>query len=244
MRILCISDTTSSLAFSSNVKDIYKDVDLIISCGDLPIDSYDYVSTMLSRDLYYVYGNHNLKNFRRAMRLEGPSIGFGNTYKVMGEDETSKFYGFLIDGKCCRDKRTGLLIAGLGGSMRYNDGDSQYTEKQMKDRIWKLVPQLLYNKRRYGRYLDILVTHAPPFGYGDGPDLCHMGFRCLLHFIDKYQPRYLVHGHIHLDDMNAQRVRERGNTKIVNVYSSYLLDDETLGTGSLRKAGEKTTGGL
>ena len=44
--------------------------------------------------------------------------------------------------------------------------------------------------------------------------------------------------------MNAQRVRERGNTKIVNVYSSYLLDDETLGTGSLRKAGEKTAGGL
>lgn len=229
MKVLCISDTTSSLAFSPNVRDIYKDVDLIISCGDIPLDSYDYVSTMLSRDVYYVYGNHNLKNFRRAMRREGSSLGFGGTYRHTVEDETSKFYGFLIDGKCYRDKRTGLLIAGLGGCMRYNDGDSQYTEKQMRYRIWKLVPRLLYNKRRYGRYLDVLVTHAPPFGMGDGPDLCHMGFKCLLGFIDKYQPRYLVHGHVHLDDMNAQRVFERGNTKVVNVYSSYLLDDEALG---------------
>lgn len=245
MRILCISDTTSSLAFSSNVREIYKDVDLILSCGDISVDSYDYVSTVLRRDLYYVYGNHNLKGFRHAMRLDGPSIGFGGSYRRPGEDESSRFYGFLIDGKCYRDRRTGLLIAGLGGSMKYNDGDSQYTDRQMKYRLWRLVPQLLYNKRRYGRYLDILVTHAPPFGVGDGPDLCHTGFKCFLHFIDRFQPRYLVHGHVHLDDANAQRETVVGSTRIVNVYPSYLIDDGSLGSnGTAAASRPKEDGGL
>lgn len=223
MRILCLSDTTSSLAFSPMVREVYKDVDLIISAGDMPLESYDYVSTLLHKDVYYVYGNHNLKDFRKEMRVD-------NLFSLPKDDEyNQKFYGFLIDGKCYRDKNTGLLIAGLGGSMLYNGGDSQYTEKQMRYRIWKLIPQLLYNKKRYGRFLDILVTHAPPYGMGDGEDLCHRGFKCFLSFIDKYQPRYLLHGHVHLIDMNSPRIIERGNTKIINVYASYLLEDDSLG---------------
>ena len=113
--------------------------------------------------------------------------------------------------------------------MRYNEGDSQYTERQMENRIRKLIPFLLYNKLRYGRYLDILVTHAPPYGMGDGQDLCHMGFKCFLDFMEKYEPSYLVHGHVHLDDCNLPRVVEFGKTKVVNVYGSYLIDDDKLG---------------
>jgi uncharacterized protein len=224
MRILCISDTTRSLAFSSRVKEIYKDVDLILSCGDMPLESYDYVTTMLNRDLCYVYGNHNLKDFNKVLSTRG-LLGVG----PHETENNFKFYGFMIDGKCYRDKKSGLLIAGLGGSMKYNGGDSQYTEREMKFRILKLVPQLLYNKRRYGRYLDILITHAPPFGLGDAQDLCHRGFECFLGFIDQFQPKYLLHGHVHLDDYNAPRENVRGKTKIINVYGAHLLDDESLG---------------
>ena len=222
MRLLCVSDTTRSLAFSPSIKSIYHDTDLILSAGDMPLESYDYMTTMLSRDVYYVYGNHNLNHFDRDMK--GESIVSMDPYS-----SSIKFYGFLLDGKIVRDKSTGLLIAGLGGSMRYNEGDSQYTERQMENRIRKLVPFLLYNKLRYGRYLDILVTHAPPYGMGDGQDLCHMGFKCFLDFMKKYEPKYLVHGHVHLDDCNLPRVVEFGKTKVVNVYGSYLIDDDKLG---------------
>ena len=226
MRILCISDTTRSLAFSSNVKEIYKNVDLILSCGDMPLESYDYVTTMLNKDLCYVYGNHNLKDFNKVLGTRG-LLGVGPHEQVAGT--YPRFYGFMIDGKCYRDKKSGLLIAGLGGSMKYNNGDSQYSEWEMKLRILKLVPQLLYNKRRYGRYLDILITHAPPFGIGDGSDLCHRGFECFLGFIDQFQPKYLLHGHVHLDDINLPRENLRGKTKIINVYGAHLLEDEALG---------------
>jgi len=223
MKLLCVSDTTRSLAFSSNVADIYKGTDLIFSCGDMPVESHDYMSTMLKRDVYYVYGNHNLTTFRGEMDKEA------NRYRAFEVEASKPFYGFLIDGKCVRDKRTGLLIAGLGGSMRYNRGDSQYTEAQMRHRISKLVPKLLANRLKYGRYVDILITHAPPFGIGDGQDLCHRGFKCFLKFMDKYQPKYLLHGHIHLDDQNANRVTQYNDTKVINVYGSYLLEDDTLG---------------
>ena len=223
MRILCISDTTRSLAFSSNVSGIYQGTDFVISCGDIDVDNYDYLSTMLRRDVYYVFGNHNLGTFKQTMEKDPMKFSkFENEYN-------KKFYGFLIDGKCIRDKRTGLLIAGLGGSMNYNGGDSQYTEAQMRRRIRRLALSLLYNKKKYGRYLDILVTHAPPFGIGDGPDLCHRGFKCFLDFIDKYQPKYMLHGHVHLDDQNASRVTQHGSTTVINVYGSYMLDTDESG---------------
>ena len=223
MRILCISDTTRSLAFSSNVSGIYQGTDFVISCGDIDVNNYDYLSTMLRRDVYYVFGNHNLGTFSQTMDKDPMKF-------TRPENEYSKkFYGFLIDGKCVRDKRTGLLIAGLGGSMNYNGGDSQYTEAQMRWRIRRLALSLMYNKRKYGRYLDILVTHAPPLGIGDGPDLCHRGFKCFLDFMDKYQPKYLLHGHVHLDDRNANRIMQHGSTTIINVYGSYMLDTEKSG---------------
>jgi len=37
MKILCVSDTTESLAFSSGVAEIYKGTGLILSCGDMPV---------------------------------------------------------------------------------------------------------------------------------------------------------------------------------------------------------------
>ena len=150
-------------------------------------------------------------------------------FSKLDNEYNKKFYGFILDGKCMRDKRTGLLIAGLGGSMRYNNGDSQYTEAQMRRRIRRLALSLMRNKRKYGRYLDILVTHAPPFGVGDGPDLCHRGFKCFLDFMDKYQPKYLLHGHIHLDDQNANRITQHGATTVINVYGSYMLDTDESG---------------
>lgn len=227
MKILCVSDTTNSLAFSPSVAEIYKGTDLILSCGDMPLDSHDYLTTMLRKDVYYVYGNHNLKDFRKNVLREKNNMSLPN-------EMTEKFYGFMLDGKCMRDKKSGLIIAGLGGSMFYNGGDSQYSETQMKRRIWKLGYKLMRNKRKYGRYLDILITHAPPAGIGDGEDPCHKGFKCFLDFMDRYQPKYLLHGHVHILDQNANRITEYNNTKVINISGSYLVDDDTLGDANGR----------
>ena len=138
MNILCVSDTTQSLAFSPNVKEIYKDTDIILSCGDMPVESYDYLSTMLRRDVFYVYGNHDASYDRN------PPLGCQ-----------------CIDGAVTEFQ--GIRIAGLGGCMGDDPANPyQFTEEKMEKRVRKLQSDL-----RRSRKLDILVTHAPAAGVGD-----------------------------------------------------------------------------
>ena len=154
MKLLCISDATDTLIYSSIAPELYRDVDFVISAGDLPLRYYDYIQTMLRKDVYYVYGNHNLEDFGRMMKGSSDSFIYAGGHDA---HDMPIFGGHFLDGKCIYDKRRNLIIAGLGGSMLYNYGDSQYSEKQMQWRINKLVPRLIYNKKRFGRALDILV---------------------------------------------------------------------------------------
>jgi Icc-related predicted phosphoesterase len=90
--------------------------------------------------------------------------------------------------------------------------------------IWKMAPQLLWNRWRHGRAIDILITHAPPRDIGDGDDLCHRGFRAFLRFMDIYSPLYLIHGHVHLYRRNAQRRRQYGDTTVINTYGHQVIE--------------------
>ena len=222
MKILCISDETEPLIYSKHSREHFRECTFVISAGDLPLSYYDYIMTIQSKILYYVYGNHNLEQFDVDMgRLSDSN---GTRFNSDGILTMSHFGGDLIDGRCCIDRSSGLIIVGLGGSMLYNGGKSQYTEAQMKWRIMKLVPRLLYNRIRYGRYLDILVTHAAPYGIGDGPDPCHRGFECFLSFMEMFRPKYLLHGHIHLYDENSNRITDYKGTKVINIYKSFVLE--------------------
>ena len=118
----------------------------------------------------------------------------------------------------------GVLIAGLEGSMRYNDSPGQYTEFEMWMNILQLMPRLLWNRIRHGRWLDVLVTHSPPLGIHDKSDLPHTGFSSFLAFMRWFKPHYLLHGHIHIyrhDEITHSRY---GATDIINVYPYKVLD--------------------
>jgi Icc-related predicted phosphoesterase len=90
--------------------------------------------------------------------------------------------------------------------------------------IFKLVPRLLWNRLYHGRYVDILLTHAPPKGIHDKKDKCHWGFKAFLWFMKTFRPKYLVHGHIHLYDLADVRSTQWGTTTVINAYSHYVLD--------------------
>ena len=124
---------------------------------------------------------------------------------------------------CIEDKLiifNGLRIAGLGGSRLYSGGKDQYSEREMKNRIWKLGWKI----RRAGG-VDIVLTHAPARGFGDAEDFAHCGFEAFLPLLDRYQPRYLIHGHVHTEYGHAiPRVLQRGGTTIINACERYTLE--------------------
>ena len=221
MRILCVSDHKDPIVYSTHVKTRFRDVDLVLGAGDLDLSYYGFIVSSLNKPLLFVFGNHNLEKIGQ----------FKKRYESEFEDPTSGLiaerhsYGSTcIGGRVVREK--GLIIAGLGGSRRYNRGLNQYTEAQMYLQILRMAPKLLWNRVFKGRYLDILLTHASPFGIGDGPDLCHTGFRAFLSFIRWFRPSYLIHGHVHLYDLNAEREFSYLGTKIVNAYDHTVIEIE------------------
>ncbi len=208
MKILTISDRVDELLYSPAIKHLFGDVDLVLSCGDLPYYYLEFIVSMLGGPLFYVIGNHA----NEVRQLYAPKEEW--VYPAGCEN---------IDGRPVRYR--GLLIAGLEGSMRYNNNPYfQYTEREMAWKVWQLAPWLVLNKLLHGRYLDILISHAPPAGIHDRPDLCHRGFRALVTLMDRFRPRYLLHGHVHIyHPLGAVETVYR-HTRVINTYGYRTLE--------------------
>lgn len=196
MRLLFIADEEEKSLYEYFDPERLKNVDLIISCGDLNARYLEYLVTMAQCPLLYVRGNHDSAYDRN------PPLGC--------DDIDDRIYDFK-----------GLRILGLGGSMRYREGSDMYTEEEMKKRIQKLRATITLHNG-----FDILVTHAPAYGYGDAPDLPHQGFECFNDLLRQWHPKYMVHGHIHKTyGSGFQRVlNHQTGTTIINAYGSYYLE--------------------
>lgn len=197
MKILLLADKECPALWDHYQPGRLDGIDLILSCGDLNSSYLSFLVTMGRAPVLYVHGNHDA-----AYRHRPPE----------GCD-------------CIEDTLVtvnGIRILGLGGSPVYSGGEHQYTERQMARRIRRLRWKLW----RAGG-VDIVVTHTPARGYGDDTDYAHRGFDCLLELIDRYRPRYLVHGHVHMNYKNGPRTLQRGDTTIINAYERYVLEIET-----------------
>lgn len=197
MKILVLSDEECPALYDYYTPGKLKEYDLIISCGDLKANYLSFIVTMARVPVLYVHGNHD------------------GSYEHKPPEGCDCIEDDLI-------VYNGLRILGLGGCRRYHPGPHQYTEKEMRKRIRKLRWKLWWHKG-----VDIVVTHAPPFGIGDDTDPAHRGFEAFLALIDKYHPRYLLHGHTHLRYGTDQtRVREYHGTQVINACERYVLEIE------------------
>ncbi|MFP4426049.1 MAG: metallophosphoesterase [Spirochaetaceae bacterium] len=217
MKILCVADHIDPLVYSAQARERFGDIDLVISAGDLPMEYLGFLASTFNMPVVFVFGNHNLEALHLFRKTKDPTRVSGLTVNLQN------YYGSTYAGDRLVRVRE-LLIVGLGGSMRYNNGPHQFTDRQMLRRIVRLLPRLLWNRLVHGRFLDILLTHAPPLGIHDQNDPTHRGFSSFLWFMRTFKPRYLLHGHIHLYDLNARRETQYYDTKVINVYDHYLLE--------------------
>lgn len=197
MKILAIGDEESKYLWDFYEEGKLDGIDLIISCGDLDPRYLSFLVTFASAPLLYVHGNHD-----------------------------EKYETIPPEGCICIDDRIyvheGVRILGLGGSMRYKDGAYQYTERQMRRRARKLWLQIL----RHGGF-DILVTHAPAYQLNDGRDLPHQGFRTFVELMEKYKPKFFLHGHVHMNyGLKHKRYDKYKETHVINVYERCVFDFE------------------
>ena len=195
MKILAVSDVESRYFYDYYTPGKLDEYDLIISCGDLSREYLEFLVTMARCPLLYVHGNHDESYDERPP--EG-CICIEDTLYV----------------------HEGVRILGLGGSHRYRNGSHQYSERQMAWRIRRLWYTL---RKREG--FDILVTHAPARGINDFDSQTHRGFVCFLKLLDRWQPRYFLHGHIHKNyGVRIPQRTQHGATTIINACDHCVIE--------------------
>ena len=194
---MVIADEESKYYWDFYEEGKLKGIDLIISCGDLHPHYLSFLATFSTAPVIYVHGNHDTKYERTPP--EGCVCIDDNLYVYKG-----------------------IRILGLGGSMRYRPGDHQYTEREMRGRVNRLRLKLFF---RGG--FDILVTHSPAYQLNDGRDLPHQGFKVFLKLLEKYKPRYFLHGHVHMSYGQVhKRYDKYMDTHIINGYERFIFDYE------------------
>ena len=208
MKILLLADQESKSLYDYYSPEKIEGIDLIISCGDLKASYLSFFATVSHAPVLYIRGNHDCQYARK------PPEGC-----ICIEDDIFVYKG--------------VRILGLGGSMEYiPHSDNQYTEKKMKKRIWHLRWKLCKNPG-----CDILVAHAPARELNDMPDLPHRGFQCFRNLMDKYKPKFFVHGHVHATYGTGFKRRDiYGRTTVINAYEYYVLeypDDENSKGGAI-----------
>lgn len=205
VKILAVSDEVVERLYTLSHSGHFHDVELILGCGDLPYPYLENLLTFLNIPLMYVPGNHDPEHSPRnhLSYVEG---------------------GSNLDLKLVRFKK--FLIGGFGGCIRYRpDGTNQYTQSEAYTRAFQMLPRLWLNRMNYGRALDILITHSPPFGIHDEDSQAHRGLKAINWLLRIAQPRFHFHGHTHFQRRNLSAAESNhGITKIINIFPYKVIE--------------------
>ena len=195
MRLLALSDTEEERFTTYEGLEGVGHLDAIISCGDLSANYLETVVTLANVPLLYVPGNHD------TAYEQCPPLGC-----------------MSIDGKLVTCG--GLRIIGFGGSVLYNHRVYGFTEQEMRWRVLKLA---LRAKLTGGA--DIIVTHAPPRGFGDLDDYAHRGFESFNMALEMLHPAYLIHGHVHMEYGRVAREHTHpSGATIINACGHQIIE--------------------
>jgi uncharacterized protein len=210
-RILAIADEVDEALYEDKLARLRPD--LVVSCGDLPFDYLEYIVSRLDVPLVYVPGNHDPE--LRAPAPEWTQVQVVDP-PIPGPQGCDNADGRVISA-------AHLRIAGLGGSMRYRPGPNQYTDAQMRWRALSLEVRIKLHPKPAARKIDILITHAPPLGWGARDDLAHRGFASFVRLVRILAPKMLIHGHVHPYG-RSEPPRTLGTTRIINAVPSKLIE--------------------
>lgn len=214
MRVLAVSDEVDEGLRADPSP--ARGAELILSCGDLPFDYLRSLMDALDVPLVFVPGNHDpdVHGYRTTRA--------GLTVRA-GLPATAPWPAGAVNA----DRRVvdvaGLRIAGLGGSIRYREGPNQYSQREQARRARGLARRAAWRRHRDGRAVDVLLTHSPPRGVGDGSDPPHVGFDCLHPLVARLRTPLLLHGHVHPYGADTPDL-SIGTTVVRNVVGRHMFD--------------------
>lgn len=215
IRILAVADEVDRSLYGPHLRDLSPD--LILACGDLPFDYLEHLRTESEVPLLYVHGNHD------------PSPEHTNISAYLPSQYSAPTRRTMVGCVSVEDRwvdEEGIRVAGLGGSIRYNDGANQFTQAEMRGRVRRLSRRARVRRWTGGRSVDIVIAHSPPLDCGDESDGPHRGFSSFHKLLEQLEPRFMLHGHIHPYGREKPD-RTVGNTRIINVIPYRIIEIES-----------------
>jgi len=205
VRILAVSDQVVDRIYELVPQGHFNGTHMILACGDLPYEYLEYLVTLMNVPVYYIPGNHDPAYDARVAAAHAAGC-------------------INLDLRTARER--GILLAGFGGSIRYRPGAvNQYSQSEAFLRAATLMPQILRNRLRFGRALDILITHSPPFGIHDDDSSAHRGLKAINWLIQVARPRFSLHGHMHDLRRNLRPGTTRlSGTAVMNVFPNRTVE--------------------
>ena len=197
IRTLVVADEESKFIWDYFDRSAFRGVELILACGDLKTNYLTFLNTMVGAPLLYVRGNHD------TSMITAPPGGCDSL-------ETSM--------RCVK----GVRFLGFGGCQAQSPKPLCYTEAEAARQVSRRLQEISF----HGGF-DVLVTHAPAQGLGDGDDNFHRGFYAYRVLLDMFAPGYHFHGHQHLNyGGGCKRVIRYNQTQVYNACGYSVMDLE------------------
>ena len=184
VNVLVVADEVAPNLQEHTLRDLAPD--LVLAAGDLPWDYLEWIASSVDAPMVFVPGNHD-PAIRSAKRGRN-----GDLDRAGMPCEAPRPHG-VVNADQQVVEAAGLRIAGLGGCVKYRPGPHQYTQRQYA----AARPADSSAGRGRSGPVDVLLTHAPPLGLGDGDDGPHVGIEALHGVIERLEPTWHLHGHIH-----------------------------------------------
>jgi uncharacterized protein len=202
VRILALADESEPALESAETREGLLPIDLIIGCGDLPVDYLRFVTDIFNAPLAFVRGNHDV----------GGAWETGEATEVHLPDP-------LPDGRPVEE--AGITLVGFSGVPWHGGSGLQVGESALWRRA--LGAWLRLRLRPPGPVL--VVTHTAPRGINDGPDRVHRGSTAMRWLAGTLAPPLWLHGHTTLITrrLDARRV-DVGGTIFYNCAGAVLVE--------------------
>ena len=202
-RILAVADEIDRSLESPATRAGLGPIDLVIGCGDLPVDYLQFVTDAFDVQLAYVRGNHDV----------GGAWATGDATRLHLPEP-------LADGHPWTDGA--VTVIGFSGIPRHGGSGLQVSSLSRWSAV--LGAWLRAGRRRSDEPV-LCISHVAPRGINDGPDRFHRGSWALRWLAQRLEPPLWLHGHTtlltrHLED----RCIQHGRTLFYNTVGAVLVE--------------------
>lgn len=200
IRFLAASDMKEpALEYAANRDDLGT-LDGVLGCGDLDPEWLTFLADAFDVPLVYVRGNHDRGGEWEERPLRVPA--------------------WLESGRI--DRLAGIGIVGLGWPGLFEAGNRRRPWLAWRQSL-AIAGRALRSRLFRGREPLVVISHVPPAGIGDAPDLYHRGFGAYRWLLDLLRPPIWIHGHTTKASV-ASLLEQSGQTAVANATGAMLIE--------------------